>query len=131
MLILSVLGDDVMDAQFVFFSVSICNPVSISIYPAYISIFYSDSKELVLFANQKSLHNWVALPNYECLLVVGMFLQFQKMSLYDYNNLDYGFKVMFIGKKLFILRVRAKVKFCCSELKGPAVSFCPLFRKFL
>lgn len=80
----------------------------------------------------KRLHNWVALSLGNCvLLVVGMFLD-QKTSFYDYSYLDYGFKVMFIGKGLFILRVWAKIKFCLYDLlKRPTVPFYPLLRKFL
>lgn len=44
------------------------------IYPALISTFYSDSKELVLFANQNRLHNWVALTlTYEVYVLAILF----------------------------------------------------------
>lgn len=51
--ILSMLGNGAMVVQLVLYSVSICNLLSIWIHPAYISTFYSDSKELVLVSNQK------------------------------------------------------------------------------
>lgn len=64
---IGVLENDLMDVQFVLFSVSLfvtaqSNPVLICTYSASISTFSSDSKELVLFANHKRLHNWVTLP---------------------------------------------------------------------
>lgn len=68
MLVISALGT-VMDVQFVFSSVSLFvmaqrHPVSICVYAAYISTFYSHG--------QKRLHNWVVLTlNYEfCLLPI-------------------------------------------------------------
>lgn len=89
-----------MYVHFVFSDVSICGPVLICIYPTHISTFYSDSKEFYLQPPKKA-GNWAALTLGNCiLLVVGMFLD-QKTSFYDYSYLDYGFRVMFIGKGLY------------------------------
>lgn len=110
-------GYGVTDDQFVFsvslFVMASITLVSICVYPTCISTFYFDSKELVLFANQKWLHSWVALT-LTCsgiLLVVGMSWG-QKTTLYCYANLNYGFKVMdLLGRNYSFLDFELKINF--------------------
>lgn len=122
MFFITVLGYHVMDGQFLLslylFVTAPITLVSICIYPDNLSIFWFDSKKLVLFAHQKWLHNWVALTLIYrwVLLVVGWF-GVRKLHYMITVILTLVLKSCLLGRDYSFLEFELQISFIWTALQ--------------